>query len=46
MKMSVIGEKEVGEKFGVMPNRVRDVQALAGDSTRIFIKKCITNKTA
>jgi len=33
MKMSVIGEKEVGEKFGVMPNRVRDVQALAGDST-------------
>ena len=33
MKMSVIREKEVGEKFGVMPNRVRDVQALAGDST-------------
>ena len=33
MKMSVIGEKEVVEKFGVMPNRVKDVQALAGDSS-------------
>ena len=32
MKMSVIGEEEVYKKFGVKPNRVRDVQALAGDS--------------
>ncbi len=28
-----IGEKEVEEKFGVEPERVPDVQALAGDST-------------
>jgi len=32
MKMSVIGEEEVYKKFGVKPDRVRDVQALAGDS--------------
>lgn len=29
----IIGEAEVMEKFGVGPNRVADVQALAGDST-------------
>ena len=29
----LIGEAEVLEKFGVAPNRVIDVQALAGDST-------------
>ena len=32
MKMSVIREEEVYKKFGVKPDRVRDVQALAGDS--------------
>ena len=33
MKNSVIGDEEVKEKFGVLPNRVVDVQALAGDSS-------------
>ena len=32
MKSKRIGEPEVFEKFGVAPNRVIDVQALAGDS--------------
>ncbi|MBX2853719.1 MAG: DNA polymerase I [Rhodobacteraceae bacterium] len=32
MKEKRIGEAEVVEKFGVLPNRVVDVQALAGDS--------------
>ena len=33
MKNKLIGEKEVGEKFGVKPNQVIDVQSLAGDSS-------------
>ncbi len=33
MKNKLIGTKEVAEKFGVGPERVIDVQALAGDST-------------
>ena len=33
MKNRPIGPDEVGEKFGVSPDRVVDVQALAGDST-------------
>ena len=33
MKSKVLGEKEVLEKFGVKPNQVIDVQALAGDSS-------------
>ena len=33
MKNTVIGDEEVQEKFGVFPNRVVDVQALAGDSS-------------
>jgi len=33
MKNRVIGEAEVVEKFGVGPDRVIDVQALAGDSS-------------
>ncbi len=33
MKNNWIGQAEVLEKFGVAPNRVVDVQALAGDST-------------
>ncbi len=33
MKQKWIGSNEVMEKFGVKPNRVVDVQALAGDST-------------
>ena len=33
MKYKPIGEAEVMEKFGVMPDRVVDVQALAGDSS-------------
>ncbi len=33
MKQKTIGEAEVVEKFGVKPDRVVDVQALAGDST-------------
>ncbi len=33
MKNKVIGEKEVIEKFGVKPQNVIDVQALAGDSS-------------
>ncbi|GJL85908.1 MAG: DNA polymerase I [Micavibrio sp.] len=33
MKNKFIGEKEVIEKFGVPPNKVVDVQSLAGDST-------------
>lgn len=33
MKNKWIGEDEVREKFGVGPDRVTDVQALAGDST-------------
>ncbi len=33
MKSKVIGEKEVIEKFGVKPNKVIDVQSLAGDSS-------------
>jgi len=32
MKNRIIGPDEVFEKFGVMPDRVIDVQALAGDS--------------
>ena len=33
MKMVNIGREEVFKKFGVYPEKVRDVQALAGDST-------------
>jgi len=33
MKSKVLGNKEVKEKFGVDPNKVVDVQALAGDSS-------------
>jgi DNA polymerase I len=33
VKLKRIGDAEVMEKFGVMPNKVIDVQALAGDST-------------
>jgi len=33
MKSKVLGEREVIEKFGVKPNQVIDVQALAGDSS-------------
>ena len=33
MKNKVLGEKEVFEKFGVKPNKVIDVQSLAGDSS-------------
>ena len=33
MKSKVLGNKEVKEKFGVEPNKVVDVQALAGDSS-------------
>ena len=33
MKSKVLGEKEVIEKFGVKPNKVIDVQSLAGDSS-------------
>ena len=33
MKSRVIGEKEVIDKFGVKPEQVIDVQALAGDSS-------------
>ena len=33
MKSKVLGKKEVKEKFGVEPNKVIDVQALAGDSS-------------
>ena len=33
MKMITIGKEEVFKKFGVYPDRVIDVQALAGDST-------------
>ncbi len=33
MKDVVIGPEQVKEKFGVLPNKVIDVQALAGDST-------------
>ena len=33
MKSKVLGNKEVKEKFGVEPNKVMDVQALAGDSS-------------
>ena len=33
MKSKVLGDKEVKEKFGVAPNRVIDVQALAGDTS-------------
>ena len=33
MKSKVLGNKEVKEKFGVEPNKVIDVQALAGDSS-------------
>jgi DNA polymerase-1 len=33
MKNRIIGDAEVREKFGVGPDRVVDVQALAGDST-------------
>ncbi len=33
IKQKTIGEAEVFEKFGVKPDRVVDVQALAGDST-------------
>ena len=32
MKQKPMGEAEVMEKFGVAPNRVVDVQSLAGDS--------------
>ncbi|MAR78903.1 MAG: DNA polymerase I [Rhodospirillaceae bacterium] len=33
MKNKIINEKEVFEKFGVAPNKVIDVQSLAGDSS-------------
>ena len=33
MKSKVLGNKEVKEKFGVEPNKVIDVQALAGDAS-------------
>jgi DNA polymerase-1 len=33
MKNKVLGEKEVIEKFGVKPDKVIDVQSLAGDSS-------------
>ncbi len=33
MKNRIIGPEEVKEKFGVLPDRVIDVQSLAGDST-------------
>ena len=33
MKNKVLGEKEVVEKFGVKPDKVIDVQSLAGDSS-------------
>ncbi len=33
VKFKVLGEKEVIEKFGVKPNKVIDVQSLAGDSS-------------
>ena len=33
MKMIKITEEQVKDKFGVLPQKVRDVQALAGDST-------------
>ncbi len=33
MKDRIIGAEEVVEKFGVLPDKVVDVQALAGDST-------------
>ncbi len=33
MKMTMIGSAEVVEKFGVSPNKVVEVQSLAGDST-------------
>jgi len=33
MKSKVLGNKEVKEKFGVEPDKVVDVQALAGDSS-------------
>ncbi len=33
MKNTLIGAEQVVEKFGVMPDRVVDVQSLAGDST-------------
>ena len=33
MKNKILGNKEVKEKFGVEPNKVIDVQALAGDSS-------------
>ena len=33
MKSKVIGLNEVKDKFGVNPNKVIDVQALAGDSS-------------
>ena len=33
MKQRMIGPEQVVEKFGVMPEKVIDVQALAGDST-------------
>ena len=33
IKNIVIGDEEVQQKFGVFPNRVVDVQALAGDSS-------------
>ena len=33
IKNVIIGDEEVQQKFGVLPNRVVDVQALAGDSS-------------
>ena len=33
MKSKILGSKEVKEKFGVEPNKVIDVQALAGDTS-------------
>ena len=33
MKSKILGEKEVIDKFGVTPNKVIDVQSLAGDSS-------------
>jgi len=33
LRMKLIGEKEVKEKFGVFPNKMRDLLALMGDSS-------------
>ena len=33
MKSKIIGEKEVIEKFGISPEKVIEVQSLAGDTS-------------